>query len=88
MFDHVLRVGDFESSLAFYTAALAPLGIQLAIVEGEAAAFGDARTFLLTGGRGSTTNVHVALRRLVWSVLPLRPDNGARHSGPCLEFGR
>jgi catechol 2,3-dioxygenase-like lactoylglutathione lyase family enzyme len=61
MYDHItLRVGDFTASLAFYTAALAPLGIELRVEDGESAAFGGGPSFLLTSGRARTANVHVA----------------------------
>jgi catechol 2,3-dioxygenase-like lactoylglutathione lyase family enzyme len=61
MYDHVtLRVGDFTASLEFYKAALAPLGIELLVEDGESAAFGDGHGFLLTSGRATTANVHVA----------------------------
>lgn len=61
MYDHItLRVGDFTASLAFYKAALAPLGIELTLENGDSAAFGERPSFLLTSGRATTTNVHVA----------------------------
>jgi catechol 2,3-dioxygenase-like lactoylglutathione lyase family enzyme len=61
MYDHVtLRVRDFGASLAFYEAALAPLGIALRTEDGTSAAFGTAPSFLLTSRRTPTTNVHVA----------------------------
>ena len=61
MYDHItLRVGDFNASLAFYRAALAPLGIELRVEDGESAAFGKSPSFLLTSRRATTANVHVA----------------------------
>jgi catechol 2,3-dioxygenase-like lactoylglutathione lyase family enzyme len=61
MYDHItLRVGDFSASLAFYEAALAPLGIELRVEDGTSAAFGEGTSFLLTSRRAVTTNVHVA----------------------------
>jgi catechol 2,3-dioxygenase-like lactoylglutathione lyase family enzyme len=61
MYDHItLRVGDFTASLAFYEAALAPIGIELKVEDGESAAFGEGPSFLLTSGRATTENVHVA----------------------------
>jgi catechol 2,3-dioxygenase-like lactoylglutathione lyase family enzyme len=61
VYDHItLRVSDFRGSLEFYTAAVAPLGIELSIEDGESAAFGDRHSFLLTSGREPTANVHVA----------------------------
>jgi catechol 2,3-dioxygenase-like lactoylglutathione lyase family enzyme len=61
MYDHVtLRVDDFPVSLAFYRAALAPLGIDLRVEDGVSAAFGEEPSFLLTSRRAPTVNVHVA----------------------------
>jgi catechol 2,3-dioxygenase-like lactoylglutathione lyase family enzyme len=63
MYDHItLRVGDFAASLAFYEAALAPLGIELRVEDGTGAAFGERPSFLLTSRRARTANVHVAFR--------------------------
>jgi catechol 2,3-dioxygenase-like lactoylglutathione lyase family enzyme len=63
MLDHItLHVSDFAASLRFYRAVLAPLGVELAIEDGESAAFGDERTFLLTSGRPVTAEVHIAFR--------------------------
>jgi catechol 2,3-dioxygenase-like lactoylglutathione lyase family enzyme len=64
MIDHTgIGVSDYQSSKAFYTAALAPLGITL-IMEpmGAAAGFGaDGRPFFwLEAGRTPATEVHVA----------------------------
>jgi catechol 2,3-dioxygenase-like lactoylglutathione lyase family enzyme len=61
MFDHVtLHVSDLAASLAFYKAVLAPLGVELAVEDGESAAFGDGPKLLLTSGRELTANVHLA----------------------------
>lgn len=61
MYDHItLRVANFAASLAFYEAALAPLGIELRVEDGTSAAFGDRPSFLLTSARAVTANVHVA----------------------------
>ncbi len=71
--DHVsINVTDYERSKAFYSAALAPLGIQLVMEFGQAAGFGRGRKPELWIGAGNTsfqsdeqtrviTPVHVAL---------------------------
>ena len=60
--DHVsLHVGDLARSRAFYTTALAPLGIAVLMEGGDAAGFGKDRTpqfWLSPGGRSGP--VHVA----------------------------
>jgi catechol 2,3-dioxygenase-like lactoylglutathione lyase family enzyme len=61
VYDHItLRAADFAVSLAFYEAALAPLGIELRVEDGQSAAFGEGPSFLLTSRRVTTANVHIA----------------------------
>ena len=86
MYDHVtLRVVDFAVSLAFYEAALAPLGIGLRVEEGTSAAFGERPSFLLTGRRTPTANVHVAFSapdtRAVDAFHAAALENGGTDNG-------
>jgi catechol 2,3-dioxygenase-like lactoylglutathione lyase family enzyme len=65
MLDHVgFTVSDYERSKAFYSAALAPLGITLLMEPvGAAAGFGrDRKPFFWVEARGATpaTGIHVA----------------------------
>ncbi len=64
MFDHVsLQVRDFRKSLAFYRAALAPLGFELRDIDesGKTAGFGtSSRTSLWIAEGRSTSSVHLA----------------------------
>lgn len=64
MFDHVgFNVSDFERSLAFYTAALAPLGLGV-LGKGEGwAMLGGADGRLWIGSFGpAATPIHIAFR--------------------------
>jgi catechol 2,3-dioxygenase-like lactoylglutathione lyase family enzyme len=64
MLDHVgIPVSNLERSRAFYSAALAPLGVQELIEHGDAVAFGvDAPQFWIVQGEAAVTTprVHVA----------------------------
>jgi catechol 2,3-dioxygenase-like lactoylglutathione lyase family enzyme len=66
MLDHIgLNVSDFESARDFYAAALAPLGLKLALepapkVAGFATADGRGIPFWIAEGRGEETTAHVA----------------------------
>jgi catechol 2,3-dioxygenase-like lactoylglutathione lyase family enzyme len=64
MFDHVsLKVRDFRQSLAFYRAALAPLGFEAQSVdaEGKSAGFGPKGAVGLWIAEGSpSSSVHIA----------------------------
>ena len=66
MFDHVsLKVRDFEKSLAFYRAALAPLGYEAQHVDerGKSAGFGPKGAVGLWIGEGTARGaVHVAFK--------------------------
>jgi catechol 2,3-dioxygenase-like lactoylglutathione lyase family enzyme len=61
--DHItLRVSDFPRSRAFYTAALAPLGISVLMEAGDACGFGAGRRphFWLAQGETPSGPLHVA----------------------------
>jgi catechol 2,3-dioxygenase-like lactoylglutathione lyase family enzyme len=66
MLDHIrVNVSDFDSAREFYIAALAPLGLRLAMepapkVAGFASADGRAFPFWISEGRGGLTTAHVA----------------------------
>jgi catechol 2,3-dioxygenase-like lactoylglutathione lyase family enzyme len=64
MLDHVtLKVTNLETSIAFYDAALAPLGIErLYHVEGQFAGYGVAPKafFWIGGGANAITGSHIA----------------------------
>ncbi len=63
MFDHLgFAVADFPASRAFYAAALAPLGIGVAMAFGDQAGFGrDGRPQLWIGGSGKPPgHIHLA----------------------------
>ena len=65
MFDHVsIKVADFEKSLAFYRAALAPLGFEAQQVEnaGKSAGFGPKGRVGLWIAEGKPVAVHLAFR--------------------------
>jgi len=66
MFDHIsLKVADFAKSLAFYRAALAPLGLTAEQVDeaGKSAGFGPPGALGLWIGEGkSPLGIHVAFR--------------------------
>lgn len=67
MLDHIgLRVRDFDKAVAFYTAALAPLGIRAGSRGEGYAGFGpDAETtplWLHPTGHAGATGVHVCFR--------------------------
>ena len=75
MYDHIgLKVGNLDASVAFYAAALAPLGYVLGSRDADGAGFGppDAPALWLyrdTAARGGAqVGVHVAFRA---------PDHGA-----------
>ncbi|MEO6012769.1 MAG: VOC family protein [Devosia sp.] len=64
--DHVaLATGDYDKSIAFYTAALKPLGIvpMMSFDEGgKTTGFGDAMPFLWVGDGGALSGrLHIAL---------------------------
>lgn len=63
MYDHIgLRVGDLGRAVAFYTAALAPLGHELCCRDETSAGFGPAGApaLWLHAGAKATGGVHVA----------------------------
>src|SRR5437868_8328283 len=65
MIDHfTLTVRDIKASVAFYTAALKPLGYSVKMDFGDFVGFGDAREpyFWLQSGEGSTPShpMHIA----------------------------
>ena len=65
MIDHVgLDVQDYETSLAFYRKALAPLDYELVVEIQGWAGFGrgGVPTFWIRGGRKTSPAVHIALR--------------------------
>ena len=65
MIDHTgVQVNDLESSIAFYTKALAPLDYTLIMKFGEAAGFGigGKPDFWIDGRKGPTDSIHIAFR--------------------------
>ena len=66
MYDHIgLRVGDIDTAVRFYTAALAPLGFVLCSRDDSGAGFGpkDAPALWLHLNKGkAATGAHVAFR--------------------------
>jgi catechol 2,3-dioxygenase-like lactoylglutathione lyase family enzyme len=92
MIDHIgLSVSDYQSSKAFYLAALAPLGYELfrEIPEaGPHAGFGAGGKpdFWITGGATATPPVHVAFaandRATVRAFYEAARAAGARDNGP------
>ena len=66
MFDHVgLNVADLASAIAFYRAALTPLGYPCCSEDASGAGFGPPDApglWLHAGGRGPSRNVHLAFR--------------------------
>lgn len=64
MIDHIgLPVADLDASVAFYTRALAPLGYELVMRDGQVAGFGVAGKGQFWIGAGKPTDrIHVALR--------------------------
>ncbi len=86
MLDHVgLEVSDYEASKAFYSEALAPLGIsQLMEIEGMGAGFGDDRKpYFWVYARGPVgTGTHVAF------AVPSRDLVDAFHEAALAAGGR
>ncbi len=72
MYDHVgLRVGDLETSVKFYVAALAPLGYVLCSKDANGAGFGpngEPALWLHLNKGPAATGAHIAFRA---------PDHGA-----------
>lgn len=75
MFDHLgIEVGDYARSRAFYTATLAPLGVELVTEISECAGFAAAGTtpatvqtapsFWIHRGCEQPTRVHIAFRTM------------------------
>jgi catechol 2,3-dioxygenase-like lactoylglutathione lyase family enzyme len=66
MYDHIgLRVGNLDASIAFYTAALAPLGFELCSRDDSGAGFGPKGApalWLHLHKSGANTGAHVAFR--------------------------
>lgn len=65
--DHIgFAVSDYRKSHAFYTAALAPLGItpmmEFDTPEGKVAGFGDAEAFFWVGDGKQNGQLHIAFR--------------------------
>jgi catechol 2,3-dioxygenase-like lactoylglutathione lyase family enzyme len=61
MFDHIgLDVSELKKSVAFYKAALEPLGMSVSSEDDESAAFGEGPVLYLTGGRSKTIDAHLA----------------------------
>ena len=91
--DHVgLTVSDYDRSLAFYTKALAPLGIKVHMTfEGEGykgSGFGSNRPFfwISVGAKLTEGNLHVAFtaanRQQVDEFYAAAMAAGARDNGP------
>jgi catechol 2,3-dioxygenase-like lactoylglutathione lyase family enzyme len=89
--DHIgFSASDYDRSLAFYTAALAPLGIAPLMVfdnaEGKVAGFGDSHPFFWVGdGHKLTGRLHVAFaadtRAQVDAFYAAAMDAGATDNG-------
>jgi catechol 2,3-dioxygenase-like lactoylglutathione lyase family enzyme len=66
MYDHLgLKVKDLDTSVRFYTAALAPLGFGLCSQDASGAGFGPEGTaglWLYPAPKGTTGGTHVAFR--------------------------
>ncbi|HME92354.1 MAG TPA: VOC family protein [Myxococcaceae bacterium] len=66
MYDHIgLKVKDVESSVGFYKAALAPLGLQLCSRDDSGAGFGppgEPALWLYVGKGSAGPGLHVAFR--------------------------
>jgi catechol 2,3-dioxygenase-like lactoylglutathione lyase family enzyme len=66
MYDHIgLKVKDMDASVRFYSAALAPLGMELCSRDDSGASFGPAGQpglWLYPAAKASNRGVHVAFR--------------------------
>ena len=90
MYDHIgLRVRDLAASIAFYEAALAPLGLSLASQDEEGAGFGPRGAPALwlhraaAGGAGAHLALRAATREAVARFHAAGLGAGGRdHGGP------
>ena len=87
--DHVLFVvSDLEASRRFYTAALAPLGLEELHVQADGVGYGaeGLDDFTIDVGEPPTTAAHVAFdapdRRSVDAFFHAAVTNGGREKGP------